>query len=62
MDFNRKIIKKIKAIDLYSKYVEWCSANGERNIISNTKFGLSVKLVYEKKRLNDGVYYTLSPE
>jgi hypothetical protein len=62
MDFNRKIIKKIKAIDLYTKYVEWCSANGERNIISNTKFGLSVKLVYEKKRLTDGVYYTLSPE
>ena len=34
--------KTIKPITLYEHYKNWCSSNGERNIVSNTKFGITI--------------------
>ena len=54
--FNQEIgdvenIKQIKATEFYEKYRSWCNQNGERNIVSNTKFGLILKdKVHRKKK------------
>ena len=52
-------IKEIKSIDLYEKYKNWCSQNGERNVVSNTKFGLILKDRLVKKRNKLGNVYVL---
>ena len=52
-------IKEIKANELYEKYKTWCSQNGERNIITNTKFGLMLKNKLVKKHTKLGNMYVL---
>ena len=52
-------IKEIKSIDLYECYRTWCTQNGERNIVTNTKFGLMIRGRLEKKRMNHGCVYIL---
>ena len=52
-------IRKIKATEFYEKYRSWCNQNGERNIVSNTKFGLIIQDKLEKKRSKLGIMYVL---
>jgi phage/plasmid-associated DNA primase len=52
-------IKEMKATELYEKYRNWCNQNGERNIVSNTKFGLILKDKIERKRNKLGNVYVL---
>jgi hypothetical protein len=48
----------IKAKVLYTKYQEWCRANGERGVVSSTKFGCAISKILDKKKSNS-VYYSL---
>ena len=52
-------MKKIYGLKLYTKFREWCMENGERNICSNTKFGICIKDKMPKTRTNAGVIYNL---
>ena len=52
-------IKTIKPIELYEKYKNWCNQNGERNIITNTKFGLIIKDKLVRKHTKLGNIYIL---
>ena len=52
-------IKTIKPIELYEKYKNWCNHNGERNIITNTKFGLIIKDKLVRKHTKLGNIYIL---
>ena len=52
-------IREIKANEFYEKYRSWCNQNGERNIVSNTKFGLILQHKLEKKRSKLGIMYVL---
>ena len=54
-----EIIKEIKATELYEKYRNWCNQNGERNIITNTKFGMMIKDKLVKKHSRTGNVYVL---
>jgi hypothetical protein len=47
---------EVSAKDLYEKYTNWCTQNGERSV-SATKFGTATKL--EKRRTNKGFVYKL---
>lgn len=49
---------RVKAMVLYSKYREWCAENGERNILTATKFGTVIGTKLRKIR-NNGSYYEL---
>jgi hypothetical protein len=57
-DNNRNNIKRLSATALYTRYKDWASENGER-CVSNTKFGLEVTSVLEKKRSSSGQVYIL---
>lgn len=52
--------KVISASLLYSNYSAWCNQNGERNIMTNTKFGTCVKNVVEKTKTRTGAMYDLN--
>jgi hypothetical protein len=49
----------IKLTDLYTRYREWCTEGGERNIVSSRKFGLNIKNKLVKRRMTAGMYYEL---
>ena len=49
--------KTIKPITLYEHYKNWCSSNGERNIVSNTKFGITIDNRIIKKHTMYGNMY-----
>jgi phage/plasmid-associated DNA primase len=52
-------LKFIKSTDLYNHYKQYCIENGERNVASSRKFGLTIKNQLEKRRMNTGVHYVL---
>jgi hypothetical protein len=52
-------IREIKANEFYEKYRSWCNQNGERNIVSNTKFGLILKDKVHRKKNRLGNMYVL---
>lgn len=50
---------RVKATLLYSKYREWCVENGERNIVSSTKFGTVVGEKLRKVHTRNGNTYEI---
>ena len=52
--------KTVKSTTLYTHYKNWCSENGERNIITSTKFGTVIKDKLIKKRNSQGIVYEIS--
>ena len=52
--------KTIKPITLYEHYKNWCSSNGERNIVSNTKFGITIDNRIIKKHTMYGNMYEIA--
>lgn len=50
----------IKALQLYINYKNWCIDNGERNVVSNTKFGSLVDNRIIKTRTNSGNMYAIA--
>lgn len=50
---------RVKATLLYSKYREWCVENGERNIITSTKFGTIIGSKLRKVHTRNGNMYEL---
>ena len=52
-------IKEIRAIDLYEQFRFWCNQNGERNIPTNTKFGLALNSKLVKNHTKHGNVYVL---
>jgi len=48
--------KRIEANELYQKYVNWCSINGEKSFGSKT-FGSQAKSILESKRSNGTKYF-----
>ena len=51
--------KRVKADALYTRYRNWCVDNGERNIMTSTKFGISIKDKLTKKHTRVGTVYEL---
>ncbi|MGV8131478.1 MAG: primase-helicase family protein [Candidatus Pacearchaeota archaeon] len=49
-------IRKIKARDLYRKYVNWCSTTGEK-IKAERNFSMDIEQIIYKKRYTTGNYY-----
>lgn len=49
--------KYVLAKNLYTFYKNWCSENGERNIVSSTKFGMMIKDKLGKSRSKYGNLY-----
>lgn len=58
-DEDGEPVIELKGSILYTKFREWCVENGERNICSNTKFGMAVKNILVKKRRKWGMCYVL---
>jgi hypothetical protein len=54
-----EIGEQIQATELYNKYVNWCQANGERSIYTNTKFGTTISRKLSKSRSGKGKYYII---
>ena len=51
--------KTISAHDLYFVYRCWCESSGEKQyMVSETRFGRDAGKMLDRKRLNDGVFYT----
>jgi hypothetical protein len=50
---------QVKSTVLYTKYREWCAENGERNILTSTKFGTVIGQKLRKIHKRDGYYYEL---
>jgi hypothetical protein len=61
-DYKENIFhgEPIKAIQLYTSYKTWCNDNGERNIVTNTKFGSFVDDRIIKTRTNRGIMYAIA--
>ena len=53
---------EVSANDLYSQYQTWCSNNGERNVLTATKFGTIISTKLTKKRTNRGMIYAFPTE
>ena len=51
--------EEVNGGDLYNRYTAWCDTNGERNKYSNTKFGTTIKGVFEKRRSKQGMVYII---
>lgn len=51
----------VKAMELYNEYRRWCEDNGERTILTNTKFGTVITTKLKKIKKRDGWYYQLIP-
>ena len=49
----------IQAKLLYDKYKVWCQENGERNVVSSTKFGTIIGQQLKKQHTNKGSFYEL---
>jgi hypothetical protein len=49
---------RVKATVLYAKYREWCSENGERNVLTSTKFGTVIGTKLRRIR-NNGAWYEI---
>ena len=47
--------KTVKPSVLYTHYKNWCSDNGERNVMTSTKFGTVIGNKLIKKRNNQGI-------
>jgi hypothetical protein len=54
-----EIGEKIQPTELYNKYVNWCQANGERSIYTNTKFGTTISRKLNKGRSGSSRYYVI---
>lgn len=50
---------KMQASELYKKYNQWCQENGERNIATNTKFGIEISKKFNKKKSKGLLYYSI---
>ncbi len=50
---------EVSAAVFYAKYREWCADGGERNVYTNTKFGLAIKGRITKRRKTAGCVYVL---
>ncbi len=50
---------EVKASVFYTSYSRWCSENGERLVLTSTKFGTIISTKLQKLRRNDGCYYAL---
>ena len=50
---------RVKATTLYTCYKNWCSDNGERNVMSSTKFGTVVSTKLVKRKTGGCVVYEL---
>ena len=48
---------RVKATTLYTCYKNWCSDNGERNVMTSTKFGTVIGSKLRKVRSNVGNMY-----
>jgi hypothetical protein len=51
---------KVRAKDLFACYSKWCAENGERNVLTSTKFGLSIKRLISFSTTSIGGVYDLS--
>jgi hypothetical protein len=57
-NFNIDDIDKVRCSDLYHSYKNWCNLNGEKNIISNTKFGINIKQFKQISKIKThGLFY-----
>jgi len=52
-------LNEVKAKELYTEYKNWCNDNGERHILTSTKFGLIITTKIEKKRKSSGCVYII---
>ena len=52
-------LTEVKSSVFYTSYSRWCSENGERLVLTSTKFGTIINTKLQKHRRNDGCYYTL---
>jgi hypothetical protein len=52
--------EEVSATNLYDRYKQWCSDNGERTVVSSTKFGSIVSVKLQKRRITAGWVYVMS--
>jgi phage/plasmid-associated DNA primase len=50
---------EVSSTVLYNSYRRWCEENGERLVITSTKFGTIISTKLQKKRTNQGNVYVL---
>jgi hypothetical protein len=51
---------EVKSTVFYSSYSRWCSENGERMVLTSTKFGTIISTKLQKRKGRDANYYILS--
>lgn len=56
---NEDIGDSLTGLELYAYYRQYCQDNGERNVVSNTKFGLLIKGIVPKKKSNGRMVYLI---
>ena len=64
-DMKEKILNngtEVSSTDLYQHYKNWCSDNGERNVLTATKFGTVVGVKLTKRRTRHGMVYDFPTE
>jgi hypothetical protein len=59
LDYQR-IEAEITAHDMYKLYKKWGELNGMRNLVTETKFGLYMKGLYERKKTTQCFVYVLT--
>jgi phage/plasmid-associated DNA primase len=52
-------LTEVKALVFYTSYSRWCSENGERLVLTSTKFGTIISTKLQKHKKMDGTYYIL---
>jgi phage/plasmid-associated DNA primase len=52
--------EEVSATSFYDRYKQWCSDNGERGLVTSTKFGTIVNTKLQKRRTNRGWVYVMS--
>jgi hypothetical protein len=51
--------EEVPATSLYARYKQWCSDNGERTVVSSTKFGTVISTKLQKRHTREGNFYIL---